>query len=72
MRLLERSQGQIETEMMIARAIIAMTINIIDGRMGYKRCDLDKMIATCLRRIGAGQTAQFEGTLAAMTEKVFT
>ncbi|OYV12944.1 MAG: hypothetical protein CG445_559, partial [Methanosaeta sp. ASM2] len=31
MRRMERSQGQIKTEMMIARAIIAMTIDIIDG-----------------------------------------
>ena len=37
-----------------------------------KRLDLDRMVATCLRSIGAGQTPQLEGTLATMTEKVFT
>lgn len=37
-----------------------------------KRRDLDKMVATCLRSIGAGQTPQLEGMLATMTEKVFT
>ena len=37
-----------------------------------KRRDLDKMVATCLRSIGAGQIPQLEGTLATMTEKVFT
>ena len=31
MRHMERSQGQIEMEMMIARAIIAMTIDIRSG-----------------------------------------
>ena len=31
MRSMERSQGQIKTEMMIARAIIAMTIDISVG-----------------------------------------
>ena len=37
-----------------------------------KRRDLDKMVATCLKGLGVGQTPQLEGTLATMTEKVFT
>lgn len=37
-----------------------------------KRLDLDRMVATCLKGLGAGQTPQLEGTLATMTEKVFT
>lgn len=37
-----------------------------------KRRDLDRMVTTCLKSIGAGQTPQLEGTLATMTEKVFT
>jgi len=37
-----------------------------------KRRDLDKMVASCLRSIGAGQIPQLEGSLATMTERVFT
>ena len=37
-----------------------------------RRRDLDRMVSTSLRGIGAGQTPQLEGTRATMTEKVFT
>lgn len=36
------------------------------------RRDLDKMVAACLKGIGASQIPQLEGTRANMTEKVFT
>jgi metacaspase-1 len=36
------------------------------------RRDLDKMVAACLKGIGASQVPQLEGTRATMTEKVFT
>ncbi|VVB72630.1 Caspase domain protein [uncultured archaeon] len=36
------------------------------------RIDLDKMIAACMKSVGASQTPQLEGTKATMTEKVFT
>ncbi|MDD2834931.1 MAG: hypothetical protein PHY05_02160 [Methanothrix sp.] len=36
------------------------------------RLELDKMVTSCLKGVGASQTPQLEGTRATMLEKVFT